>query len=250
MNWGAWQELEWVLKRQCGLELHATRGMCCLGLGIIKKPRCGTVKKGEFNGHRILDTAGENQEAGQWGDGNWSTDHSISGTEGSLTIILAKHPHFIARKTEVARGEMTRGQHLDTGHRPGAALVQEEAWEAREHPHAELGRFTPEAARDGLLQWALLWDGRWLQEDLWKPTRRGWGIMVRIPAPCGGGGCADGDHWWFLWFHISLRGGQALAYLLKVNMMVKSLILVPQLGGAELRPDPALPPNPVLFLSP
>ena len=33
-------------------------------------------------------------------------------------------------------------------------------------PNAELGRFTPELARDGLLQWALLWDGRWLQEDL------------------------------------------------------------------------------------
>lgn len=30
----------------------------------------------------------------------------------------------------------------------------------------------------------------------------------------------------------------------------ESLILVPQLGRAELRPDPALLPNPVLFLSP
>lgn len=44
-----------------------------------------------------------------------------------MTIILAKHPHFIGRKTEVARGEMTRGQHLDTGPCPGAAPVQEEA---------------------------------------------------------------------------------------------------------------------------
>lgn len=33
-------------------------------------------------------------------------------------------------------------------------------------------------------------------------------------------------------------------------MVVKSLVLVPQLGRAELRPDPALPPNPVLFLAP
>lgn len=33
-----------------------------------------------------------------------------------------------------------------------------------------------------------------------------------------------------------------------MRMMVKSLILVPQLGRAELRPDAALPPNPVLFL--
>ena len=39
------------------------------------------------------------------------------------------------------------GQHLNTGHRPGAAPVQQEAWEAREYPHAELGKFTSELAR-------------------------------------------------------------------------------------------------------
>lgn len=45
-----------------GEEPQATGGGCCPGPGV-SKPRWGTLKKGEFNGKRILDPVGETQEA-------------------------------------------------------------------------------------------------------------------------------------------------------------------------------------------